>query len=175
MELNLVPSAERLDFRVHNIDIGIRCGDGNWPELEIEKLMPYHSVPVCSPSYLQQAAALGSPEDLKHHVLIHEMSYQYWGEWLSSQGVEGVDYQQGVICQDPALGYNLAIRGQGVALLSTEIVAKEIASGELLAPLGVLSQQELAFYVIYRKGALENTSVKIFRDFLHDEARKIRP
>lgn len=169
VELNLVPSVERLDFRAHDIDIGIRCGDGSWPDLVTEKLMSYNSVPVCAPSLLEGSSKLEKIEDLASQKLIHEQSYQHWGDWLSTYEALDIEYKHGIVCQDPAMVYNLVTRGQGVALLSVEIVAEKLKSGELVAPFGERAGSEYSFYIVYRAASIENRSVQSFRDFLLTE------
>lgn len=169
VELNLIPSAERLDFRSHNIDIGIRCGKAPWPGLVSEHLMAYSAVPVCSPEYLAQSAPLSVAADLDNHQLIHEMGYQLWAEWFASHEHSAPNAKHGVLSQSSALVYDLVLRGQGVALLSVELIEEHLASGALVAPLGRESDQEMAFYLVYREGALNNKHTALFRAFLLEE------
>jgi len=49
IDLHLMPAREILDFQLHKVDLGIRCGSGSWPGMEAEFLMPMNIVPVCSP------------------------------------------------------------------------------------------------------------------------------
>lgn len=170
--LNLIPSAERLDFRAHDIDIGIRVGQGSWPGLVSEYLMPFNSVPVCSPKLFDNTTKLENFSDLQNFPLIHELSYQPWREWLAAHDAEHVQCERGIICQDPAMGYELALRAQGIALLSVELVAEPLANGELVAPFGDRECSETAFYLIYREQSLQNRGIQAFREYILQKAEQ---
>lgn len=171
VELNLIPSADRLDFRAGNIDIGIRCGRAPWAGLVSERLMTYSAVPVCSPDYLAQSPPLSVAADLDNHQLIHEMGYQPWAEWFASHEHSPKNAKQGMLSQGSALVYDLVLKGQGVALLSVELVKEHLDSGALLAPLGTEANRELGFYLVYREGALNDLNTSLFRSFLLQEIR----
>jgi DNA-binding transcriptional LysR family regulator len=56
------------------MDVGIRYGDGRWPDLKSTFLLRDAFFPVCSPALLEGMHPLRGPEDLKHHTLIHDRS-----------------------------------------------------------------------------------------------------
>jgi hypothetical protein len=56
------------------MDVGIRYGDGHWPDLKSTFLLRDAFFPVCSPALLEGMHPLRGPEDLKHHTLIHDRS-----------------------------------------------------------------------------------------------------
>lgn len=170
VELNLIPSVERLDFSKHNIDLGIRVGCAPWPGLQAERLMSYSAVPVCSPAYLEQAPPLRTANDLQKHKLVHETSYQPWVDWFAMHDCKDTGAKHGIVCQDPALLYELVLQGQGVALLSAEIMAEQLDNGQLVAPLGKQVDEGPGFYLIYREREGINENARLFREFILAEA-----
>ena len=48
------------DFEKEDLDAAIRLGDGNWPGLQAERLVPHELVPVCSPRLLRRRPSLGA-------------------------------------------------------------------------------------------------------------------
>jgi LysR family glycine cleavage system transcriptional activator len=72
------------------MDVGIRCGDGRWPDLKSTFLLRDAFFPVCSPALLEGMNPLRGPEDLKHHTLIHDRSmaskraFPTWRTWLQA-------------------------------------------------------------------------------------------
>jgi LysR family glycine cleavage system transcriptional activator len=50
--------------------VGIRYGDGHWPDLKSTFLLRNAFFSVCSPALLEGMHLLRGPQDLKHHTLI---------------------------------------------------------------------------------------------------------
>src|ERR1700712_3204275 len=64
---------ELVDFAAGEIDVAIRYGPGRYPGLEVTPLMSETVLPVASPELVAENA-LETPEDLGHHVLLHDGS-----------------------------------------------------------------------------------------------------
>src|SRR5690606_12596435 len=69
----LVQADDRLvDFGREDIDLGVRYGFGNYPGLRVDYMMGDEIFPVCAPSLLDGTPPLKTPEDLRHHTLLHD-------------------------------------------------------------------------------------------------------
>jgi LysR family transcriptional regulator, glycine cleavage system transcriptional activator len=72
------------------MDVGIRYGDGRWPDLKSTFLLRGAFFSVCSPALPEGMHPLRGPEDLKHHTLIHDRSmasesaFPTWRTWLQA-------------------------------------------------------------------------------------------
>jgi LysR family transcriptional regulator, glycine cleavage system transcriptional activator len=136
------------------MDVGIRYGDGRWPDLKSTFLLRDAFFPVCSPALLEGMHPLRGPEDLKHHTLIHDRSMA--SESDSRRGARGCkqlafrrsNCERGLQINDSAAAYQTAINGSGIALGRTTLVALDLATGRLVRPFGDAVDCELAYYLI---------------------------
>ena len=136
-----------------NIDVAVIHGDGDFYGQPAELLMPALEVPVCSPAFLA-SAKIKSPEDLQHHVLIHEVpevddvAVPSWEKWLKERGVAKVDFNAGPRFTNPNLVIEAAITGLGVALSRGALVARDIEAGKLVQLFGPAKEGATGYYVV---------------------------
>ena len=166
--LDLIPSAAIVDISKENIDLAIRCGNGNWPGLIAERLMPVRETPLCAPSLLTGQHPLAKPSDLRHHTLLHERDQNGWTQWLDDNALVNEENQAGIVCHDSIMLYDLMVAGQGIGLGSYSIIEKELGNGTLVAPFGMNTDPDHGYYLVYREGALHSAEVSAFRQFLLD-------
>jgi len=171
IELHLIPAREILDFQLHNIDVGIRCGKGDWPGMEAEYLMPMNIVPVCSPGLLEQRPGLEDPKELYRYTLLHEINYDPWGEWLAARGLNTIDSSRGIVCQDSHMIYNLALNGQGIALVSIQAFSRELNDGQLVRLFPESEETNSGYYLVSRKNVRLSPRAEIFRKFVLQQAQ----
>jgi LysR family glycine cleavage system transcriptional activator len=168
-----VAMSERLaDFVSDGIDIAIRCGGGRYPGLSAELLMAEDHFPVCSPKLLRGQHPLRRPADLARHTLLHDVFTVDWAIWLRSAGIGKVDPHRGPTFLSSDHAIQAAIRGEGVVLGRSALVADDLAAGRLVRPFALSLPAGFAYYVVYPPRALTRPSVKAFRDWLLAEALK---
>lgn len=85
-DIRIETSLKLADFKAQSLDIGVRYGDGTWPELVTEKLMDEDVFPVCSPGF-SSTRTLKSPQDLQNTPLF--MIFQLIRRWVSLTGRHG--------------------------------------------------------------------------------------
>jgi LysR family glycine cleavage system transcriptional activator len=167
-----VAMSERLaDFVSDGIDIAIRCGGGEYPGLSAELLMKEDHFPVCSPKLLKGRYPLRTPADLARHTLLHDVFTVDWAIWLHTAGIDNVDPYRGPTFLSSDHAIQAAVRGEGVVLGRSALVADELAAGHLVRPFELSLPAGFAYYVVYPERALQRPSVKAFRDWLMAEAR----
>jgi len=167
-----VATSERLaDFVSDGIDIAIRCGGGHYPGLTTELLMPEDHFPVCSPKLLKGRQRLRAPADLARHTLLHDVFTVDWAIWLRSAGIDTVDPQRGPTFLSSDHAIQAAVRGEGVVLGRSALVADDLAAGRLVRPFALSLPAGFAYYVVYPARAMRRPSVKAFRDWLLAETR----
>lgn len=175
--LRLHHSGEAVDLAKASVDMAVRWGRGDWPNVECELLLPAKVAPLCTPGLLHGPAPLRRPADLRHHTLIHEEDFEPWRRWLELAGASEVDAQRGPIIDDTNVRIQAVIEGQGLALGALALLHDDLATGRLVAPFEQ-ALDELAYYIVYPPGALAQPKVRAFRDWLLGEVhadRRARP
>jgi DNA-binding transcriptional LysR family regulator len=109
-----------VDFSREDVDIGIRYGRGQWPNLMAERLVAEDVMPVCAPSLLKGPNGLKKPTDLKRFTLLHIGNFpDDWQVWLTAAGVT-----LGSLWLTACDKLNVAAIGNVVAQLHVHLVAR---------------------------------------------------
>lgn len=170
IRLHLHHTIEPVDFSASAIDLAVDWGDGSWPGLESDLLMRVRATPVCSPALLDGPQPLRTPDDLRHHTLLHEAGHEGWPLWLAAAGATMVDAEAGPVIDDHNVVIHAAMEGQGVALGEASFIAQDVAAGRLARPFDLAVDIDAAYYIVYPPGALAQRRVRAFRDWLLEEA-----
>jgi LysR family glycine cleavage system transcriptional activator len=171
LDLRISASSQLVDFARDDVDVGIRMGRGMYPGLRVERLFGEALVPVCSPQLLEGPHPLLRPEDLAHHVLLHDDDTTGWELWLELAGVKSVSARRGPIFTDSGMVVQAAAEGQGVALARSVLAAGDIAAGRLIRPFDVTIPRDLAYYLVCPETTAEQAKVAAFRAWLLEESR----
>lgn len=91
--------------------------------------------------------------------------------WLQSAGVEHPDPHRGPTFLSSDHAVQAAIRGEGVVLGRSALVADDLAAGRLVRPFELGLPAGFAYYVVYPARALKRSNVRAFRDWLIRRAR----
>src|SRR5690606_36180789 len=75
IDLELVTTPRLVDLRREGVDLAIRYGNGNWPDLETRQLLGEQLVPVCRPGYVQPKEARDPETVLAGKRLIAQTGY----------------------------------------------------------------------------------------------------
>jgi LysR family transcriptional regulator, glycine cleavage system transcriptional activator len=172
IDLRISTSQHLVDFAREDVDIGIRMGRGHYPGLRVDRLFGETLVPVCSPALLEGEHPLRRPQDLAHHVLLHDDDETDWRLWLELAGIKGVDVSHGLTFTDAAMVVQAAAEGQGVALARTALAAWDIAAGRLVRPFDVSMPHDLAYYLVCPEASAERPRIAAVRVWLLAEAAR---
>jgi LysR family transcriptional regulator, glycine cleavage system transcriptional activator len=165
-----------VDLTDGDFDMGIRYGAGRYPGLDVELLAKNEVFPACSPRLLDTGPPLATPDDLRRHVLIHDLAVERdplvptWSMWLKAAGVMGVPAAPGLRFSAGHLALDAAIAGRGVVLALSTIAAADLAAGRLVRLFSLSLPDLFAYYIATAPGALERSKVRQFRDWLRQEA-----
>ena len=156
-----------VDFSREDVDIGIRYGRGQWPNLMAERLVAEDVMPVCAPSLLKGPNGLKKPADLKRFTLLHIGNFpDDWQVWLTAAGVKGVDASRGVSFDFALAAYQAAMDGLGVALGRNPLVEPDLKAGRLVVPFEFKRSSDFAYYLVYPPEAIRRRKIKAFRDWV---------
>jgi LysR family glycine cleavage system transcriptional activator len=153
-------------FERGDVDLEIRYGDGNWPELSATKLTDEQIFPVCSPAVAAGPPSLVSPEDLKHHTLLHDIMVTDWNAWLDAAGVAGIDGERGPGFNHSYHVIQAAVGGEGVALGRSVLVADALARGDLVRPFAISIPSAYSYYLVCMEPLTDAPAVTAFRAWI---------
>jgi LysR family glycine cleavage system transcriptional activator len=181
IEVSISTSPRLLDFTTNEADLAIRYGRGSYPGLVVEQLLEEDMFPVCGPQLLEGRHPLRCTQDLAHHVLLHDEIKEIdgiqpgWDSWFRASGApkpSGITHrrfgQSNMVLQ-------AAIAGMGVALARSPLAMDDLAAGHLVRPFGAAEPSGFAYFLVYPRGAMERKKIRVFRNWLLDQAAPLRP
>lgn len=175
VDIRLQTSSATVNLQTRTVDMAIRYGRGEYPGLDVCRLMTDQFAPVCSPRLLADGHSLTTPEALAHHSLVHFEWLNYgsdapsWQNWLTLAGLDPIDFNRGLRFDDESLAIQAAIAGQGIALCSSIHTFDDIKLGFLHQPLD-LALPGLTYAAVYLKQHPKETLILRFVDWLIDQA-----
>lgn len=129
------------------IDIAIYYGQGNWENLQVDKLVDANLLVLASPKLLVQNP-VNSPQDLKNHTLIHTHTRDNWQSMADFLQLESINIQQGPLFSHTFMALQAAIHGQGLVLANRILAQQEIDNGNLAIALPMQLHDPKSFYVV---------------------------
>ncbi len=169
--LHVEPTYELADFTRDRVDLGIRTGPSDWPDLKSYRISRARIVPVASPAFLREAR-LGAPADLTGDILISDDDDEFWTAWLAGVGLDHVDPARGPHFDDTNLAVAAAALGQGIALIYEPLAAAEISDGRLVHVFADEVEMDYAYYLVHPRGTALRPSAAKFRDWLLAETAR---
>jgi LysR family glycine cleavage system transcriptional activator len=166
LDLRISASTQHVDFGRDDIDLALRHGDGDWPELHVVRLCAEEMFPVCSPAFLRTGKPLRSPRDLIGRILIHDQDRTPWNEWLKAFGVTEPVGEHGPVFDQTALAIDAAVASQGIALARSALAALDLIAGRLLRPLPQALPAKFAYWIVCRKSVANAPKITRFRNWL---------
>jgi len=176
IDVRISTSDEIVDLTRGDFDLAIRYGTGRYPGLDVELLMHNEVFPACSPALLERGPPLRTPDDLRHHALIHDQAVDRdplaptWAMWLKAAGVKDAPAAAGLTFSVGYMALDAAIAGHGVVLAYSTIAAGDLAAGRLVRLFSLALPDLFAYYIVTAPGALARPKVRAFRDWLRQEA-----
>lgn len=168
-----------LDVTDHNVDLAdgridaaVRYGAGQYPNAVAERVLEETVTPVCSPAYRPTTGPLSSPAELAGCTLLHEdRMLANWERWFALAGL-GKLRSRGPAYSHGSLAIEAALRGEGVVLGRSVLVAEDLAAGRLVAPFPALKLvAERGYDLVYRPGTQDHPKVRAVREWLADDIR----
>ena len=169
IELKLAALMHRVDFAREDVDLAIRHGDGQWPELDAVNLSTEELFPVCSPSLMTARGGLHEPEDVLKFPLLHLDDRRDWSRWLVAAGHSGEGQLHGPILNHASMLIDAAIDGQGIALARTVLAASDLLTGRLVRPFRAAIPLRNTYWIVCPKATRSLPKIVAFRDWLLEE------
>lgn len=153
----------------YKYDVAIRYGNGDWPDLNCQRIAEEEVFPVCSPAIAAGSPALASPTDLAHHVMIKTSSLALrdeWPAWLDAAGVNNLRFADAITCDLVFSSIQAAVDGLGIVMGRTLLVDRDLHSGSLIEPFSIRARTPFAYYVTSPPEKACLPQVRLFREWL---------
>ena len=173
LDVWIATSEEIVDLLHSDVDLAIRLGTGNWPNVHSRLLLREYVFPVCSPRFLERFDAPKSPADILRLPLLYRHSTDIcprWRDWFRDAGVEIKSLPRGTRFPDTSLAIQAAIDDQGIALARSAHVADDLSSGRLVKLFNVFSLSSVAYYLVRPKGQEKNPAIAAFTNWILEES-----
>jgi len=172
LDLRLHTSSLPVDFLNSDVQVAIRFGRGNWPQLHVQKMLDDWMVPVCTSQLLERHGPVSDAADLRRYQLLHSDT-EPWRAWAESKGIAAAAWVdvRGATFDDSVAVIRAAETGQGLALARWSLVSGEIAAGRLTIASNRIVPMEGGYYFVCPAAYLAVEKVATFREWLIEEAR----
>jgi LysR family glycine cleavage system transcriptional activator len=160
-------SSNVIDFTREQADVAIRWGKGDWPGLAAHKIMRMDFTPMLSPKLAEQFAPLREPADLLKLPIV-SAGDKWWQQWFSAVGIDdpGLERFPRNEFGTQAMDAQIAIAGQGVAILNPGHFADEIAAGRLYQPFPLTLNDDRDYWLAYPENRRNIPKIRAFRTWL---------
>jgi LysR family glycine cleavage system transcriptional activator len=169
IDLRVSATDHRVDFAREDVDLAIRHGDGDWPELAVMRLCFEQLFPVCSPRLIAGLSGKITAADLLKFPLLHLDDWKTWTRWFEAAGVTD-PHPHGPALNRASMLIDAAADGQGVALARTALAAWDIVNGRLIKPIDVSLTMANTYWIVCPKVSSGLPKIATFRDWVLAEA-----
>ncbi|MBS0295553.1 MAG: transcriptional regulator GcvA [Proteobacteria bacterium] len=177
VEVWISADMEIVDLSEGAVDVAIRYGRGQYPDVIAERLLQETVLPVCSPALLEGKNPIRSPKDLAQHTLLHDLSIDQdpscpdWAMWLKARGISSIDPRRGPRFNQSALVIEAAVMGQGVGLAKRSLAQADLEKRRLVAPFADGSTTvDFAYHVVLPRNRPPSAGAQLFVEWLKREA-----
>ncbi|GLS19539.1 LysR family transcriptional regulator [Labrys miyagiensis] len=157
-------------FGTGGIDLLITYGNGHWPGMRVELLLPEKLTPMCSP---ELAGSLGEPAriaSLANCVLLHSNPRQSdWALWLQAEGAYQITGARNQIFDTQDFAMTAAASGYGVTMGDLHLARQDLESGALVTPFPRIIESGYGYYAICPARADAKAGVSDLIDWLVGE------
>jgi DNA-binding transcriptional LysR family regulator len=168
VEVRLAAGADYARFTSDDFDVDIVYGPVRADGVVAEPLTEEKVTPLCSP---ELATRIARPADLLGQNLILSDNKQVrWPQWLATNGLNVV-VAHSIRFDRSFLAIGAAADGLGIALESTLLAERELASGRLVAPLLGCSTDVsyVGHHIVYPRATHQRRLVREFVEWVRAE------
>ena len=115
-----------------------RIGNGRWEGMHARQITWCRMIPVCSPDFTIDGAALEHPRQLLEVPLVSVIGFSdAWARWFQAAGVDMPESHQWAKTDNSLTALEMARLGYSVALVPHMYSATSLRDGELVVPFDI--------------------------------------
>ncbi|WP_206484104.1 LysR substrate-binding domain-containing protein [Thalassotalea sp. G2M2-11] len=154
------------DFRYDDFDLAIRIGDGDWPEVAVEKLLDIHVATLCSPEFAKKHQ-LSTVEQINQIPLIDLTNMEnIWREWAKAVGIKPTQLNHQLSFNNYEASLNAAEQGLGLCLALLPIESSLVKRKLLVNPFEKTIPYGRSLYAVYRHQDKDRHDIRCFLNWL---------
>lgn len=170
IRLHVHVSNRAVDLVRERFDVAVRATGKLDVGLTARTLARVSLAGIAAPSYVSRHGAPATVAELSRHRCLGGLDAEgrprtHWTIGKRRRAIVAVAYSN-----DPHLVLRWALRGLGIAMLPTTLVAKHVAAGELVFVLPNVLRTEGSIALVHREGRLLPPAVRCFVDFVAKRA-----
>ena len=125
IQVELLPSIQLANVAAAEVDLAIRYGKGDWPDVRATRLMAEVISPVCSPAF--------KASQLHNGPLLMATSHRpfEWTDWSQHYQVD-LEHHPRVMLHDYNIVVEAAVAGQGIAMGRHRLIQRRLQDGSLV-------------------------------------------
>ena len=171
ISLRIQPLVDLMDLRANDLDLAVRWGKGEWKDraLEVELIFSCPALLTASRETGRQITTQDVESVIRGQTLLHDRDgSRAWMDWFAAAGIEWLPGSNDLVIPDPNVRVQAVIDGQGIALYDF-LVEDEVKAGRLYQYQPV-RLDAYGYYLVYPQGVKSASAIKIFRDWIMQEA-----
>jgi LysR family transcriptional regulator, glycine cleavage system transcriptional activator len=166
--VRLMTSLQLEDFRQGTSDIGIRMGQGHWPDVAQQKLFDDDMLVVAAPHFAlgPQGRFPRTAEDVLACPLISSPDAP-WSDWCQAAQVAEPAAEAAVLsANDSNIVIGAVLLGQGVALERRSLVAQALVRGELVQITDICVPYRYPYWLVWQQREILNAKQAHFAQWI---------
>ena len=164
IQVELLPAIQLANVAAAEVDLAIRYGKGDWPDVHATRLMPEVISPVCSPTF--------KAGQLHNGALLMATSHRpfEWTDWCAHYHVD-LEHHPRVMLHDYNIVVEAAVAGQGIAMGRHRLIERKLQEGSLVEAFDRPPyHSEIGYWLIAPKGPTSDAA-ECFSQWLKDACR----
>jgi DNA-binding transcriptional LysR family regulator len=171
ISLNLSAAPTHSDFALGQVDLDIRYGVPQWPNLVVEPLFEERILPLASPAFIREHRLKRIDQLLGVPLIQSNVSVVQWSDWFHTFSDKRAPDRFTLRFDRAHMSLDAAAQGLGVALESTTTGSKHLAEGQLRPVFGIDKCIRVkAHFAVFPARHGTRPPVEAFLSWLHSEA-----
>ena len=175
LSINISPTLQLDNFDDNSLDLAIRYGMGDYPELSARLLLKDHVIPVCHPSLINNEEPI--EQQLQQLPLLIDDApdmKSLWPEFEAAISSNQTQQATRLEVSDSNILVEALISGQGLAAVRYSLVYELIERGTLICPYPMYRPTAFNYFLVAPAHHFKRPKVQRFEHWLKQETQEIQ-
>lgn len=175
IDVSILTTNELVDFSNGDVDVAVRYGQGNYPNLNCNRIMSEAVNVVCTPTALEKyIEEFGNPKNLSGLDKIPFIDdvgpnvdfKKNVTDWLFSKGLDREKLKYAYRFTDSHIAIENMISQNMFMLARLSLVENRLETGEIVAPFGAWAAESAAYHIVHPEHMPLRPATKLFVKWL---------